>query len=137
MTLPTATTIPDFATKQGCTALYTWEDIRLHVQRLYEVKQSLRRIALEDFGGRINHAVIKRILDGQEPKDQRNRAALGLVVYSVVYVVTDGVVPPGAQVVSANQCECGQWYIPNTPTRAHCYICRPYKRSRRKEKQAP
>ncbi len=128
---PITPTLPAVGVKPGCTASYTWEEIRLYVQRLYAEKQSLRRIANEDFGGRVTHAVIQRILDGQEPKDQRNRSALGLVAYAYVYVVTGGEVPPGAQVVSAMQCECGQWFIPNTPSRRRCFICSPYKKKRK------
>lgn len=128
---PPTPTVPTAGINSGCTGLYTWEELRLYVQCLYAEKQSLRRIAKEDFGGRVTHAVIQRILDGQEPKDQRNRSALGLVAYAYVYVVTGGEVPPGAQVVSASRCDCGQWFIPNAPNRRKCFICSPYKKRRK------
>ncbi len=128
-------TMPENAAKMGCTAPYTFTEVKLHVKALYEQKHSLRRIAREDYGGRISHAVIQRVLESFEPRDVHNREVLGLPAYQFVVVVTGGVIPPGAQVVSAEVCECGQWYIPNHPARKHCFICSPYKR--RKEKQAP
>lgn len=133
----THATMPENDLKPVCTAPYTFADVKVHIKALYDQKHSLRRIANEDYGGRISHAVIQRVLDNFEPRDAHNRDALGLPAYQFVVVVTGGVIPPGAQVVSAEVCECGQWYIPNHPARKHCYICRPYKRSRRKEKQAP
>ena len=131
----TYATMPENDLKQGCTVPYTFADVKVHVKALYEQKHSLRRIAKEDYGGKISHAVIQRVLENFEPRDVHNREVLGLPAYQFVVVVTGGVIPPGAQVVSAEVCECGQWYIPNHPARKHCFICSPYKR--RKENQAP
>jgi hypothetical protein len=49
------------------------------VKALYLAKKSYRRIANEDFGGKVNHAVIQRIVAGIEPKTPRLRANLHLV----------------------------------------------------------
>jgi hypothetical protein len=47
---------------------------------------------------------------------------------SVVVIIGGGSVPPGSQVISAQVCECGQWFISNHPRRQKCFICSPFKR---------
>ena len=47
------------------------------LQELSAIK-SLREIAQEDFGGKVNHAVIQRCMAGQEPRKPGIRKALGL-----------------------------------------------------------
>lgn len=47
---------------------------------------------------------------------------------SVVVIIGDGTVPPGAQVISATMCACGQYFISNHPRRHKCFICSPFKR---------
>jgi hypothetical protein len=46
---------------------------------------------------------------------------------AVVVIIGGGSVPPGAQVISAQVCACGQWFISNHPRRQKCFICSPYK----------
>ena len=75
----TAQNISEFGEKPRCTQAYTFRRVLGHVIGLYAEKHSLRRIAKEDYRGEINHAVIQRILSGQEPRDRKIRRVLGLV----------------------------------------------------------
>jgi len=87
---------------------------------------SWRTIAsMEEFGG-VSAPAIRRIAQGEEPGN-RIRAKLGLPAVSTVVIIGGGSVPAGAQVIYANECECGQWYISNHPRRKKCFMCRPYR----------
>lgn len=55
---------------------------------------------------------------------------LGIPVEGKVQVIF-GVVPDGAQVIGAQECDCGQWFISNHPRRSKCFICSPYKGKRK------
>ena len=57
---------------------YTWDQVVAHLGAVYAEKRSLRRIAHEDYGGGVSHAVIQRCLRGEEPQSSRIRLALGL-----------------------------------------------------------
>jgi hypothetical protein len=63
--------------KSGCTATYSWSEVKHGVQCLYRQKHSLRAVARE-FGNPITHSDIQRILQGKEPRDPRKRKALNL-----------------------------------------------------------
>lgn len=52
-------------------------DLQAYLCSLHQ-RKSLRRIAQDDFGGRVNHAVIQRCINGVEPKDPEARMVLGL-----------------------------------------------------------
>lgn len=54
---------------------------------------------------------------------------LGIGVVSQVVVVF-GEVPPGAQVIAAQICTCGQWFVSNHPARKRCFICSPFRKSK-------
>jgi hypothetical protein len=124
-----AARMPAKANKPGCTEPYTMEGVQTIIKALRATNKSYRQIAKEDFGGRINHAVVQRILAGEEPRDPLIRRAVGLADYHQVVVVTGGDVPPGTLVISADQCiECGRYYISNHPRRKKCFICTPYRK---------
>lgn len=55
------------------------------------------------------------------------RVRLGLPIEGRVQVIF-GMVPDGSQVIAADQCECGQWYVSNHPARHKCFICSPFRR---------
>ncbi len=58
---------------------YTWDQLQRHIKALYAAKRSYRRIALEDYDGKVNHGVIQRVIKGIEPKSSRIRAKLHMV----------------------------------------------------------
>ena len=60
----------------------TFDSLLQHLQELRQQGKSLRQIAKEDFGGKVNHAVIQRCLMGQEPVKAENRKALGLPLFA-------------------------------------------------------
>ncbi len=88
-----------------------------------------RAEAAAEFPG-VTYGAIQRALAGHEPQDARIRKALGLPIYHNVVVVVSGDVPPGTQVISAKTCACGRWFIPNTPNRAKCFMCSPFRGKR-------
>jgi hypothetical protein len=57
---------------------YSWIELYRHVKALYSSRRSYRRVAEEDFSGKVNHAVIQRIVAGIEPKRPAIRFRLGL-----------------------------------------------------------
>ncbi len=120
------------AIKGGCTQPYTWEQVLSIVRGFHDQNWSLRKIARDGFQDRVTHATIQRILDGIEPTTPEVRSALGLPVYRTVIVIGGGTIPEGAQVISAEKCECGLFFISNHPARKKCFICSPFRRSKRK-----
>ena len=64
---------------------------------------------------------------GYEPKDPSIRLRLGLSAAANVVVVY-GEVPDGAQVLQAQRCACGQFFISNHPRRMKCFMCSPYRK---------
>lgn len=60
----------------------TFDNLVQQLRELREQGKSLRQIANEDFGGKVNHAVIQRCLMGQEPVKAENRKALGLPLFA-------------------------------------------------------
>jgi hypothetical protein len=123
-----AARLPENGNKPGCTQPYSMTDVQSTIKALRGANKSYRQIAKEHFGGQINHAVVQRILAGEEPKDPKIRRAVGLADYHQVVVVAGGDVPPGTLVISASLCECGQWFISNHPRRKRCFICSPYRK---------
>ena len=103
-----------------------FETLQKNLTNLYVEKPSLRRIANEDFGGKVTHGMIQQCINGIEPKRNEIRMALGLTPYVEVVVMVDGTIPPGAQVLTATRCACGRWYVSNHPRRRKCFICGPY-----------
>ena len=82
------------------------------VGKIYHLQPSMARlIALTSYQpGRKVAAIL-----GVEPRT------------NVKLVVLTGAVPDGAQTISAIQCECGQWFIANTPRRKKCFKCNRYR----------
>ena len=119
------------AQKVDCTETYTFENLKDVVQCLYNEKSSLRRVAREGFGGCVSFGAVQRVLAGHEPHDPEVRRAFGLADYHAIVIVGPGVVPPGTQVITAEQCSCGAWFIPNHPRRRRCFVCSPYRGRKR------
>jgi len=85
----------------------------------------LRRIANNHFEGRVSHSVIQKCLDGEFPKDNRIREALGLPTLVMVSSV-DAYVNEGAETLGSKECaigECKISFIPNNPRRKYCFSC--------------
>lgn len=74
---------------------------------------------------------LRRIAIGFDP-GAKVRRLLGLPVTATVYVIGGGEIPPGAQVISAAQCPCGQFFISNHPRRTRCFICSPFRKRKPK-----
>ena len=69
---------------------------------------------------------------GYEPRSSRVRLALGLPRVVNLRPIGDTVLLEGSQVgTSTRFCRCGLAFIPNTPTRIHCFICAPSRARRR------
>ena len=61
----------------------TFDSLLQHLQELREQGKSYRQIAEEDFDGKVNHAVIHRILVyDMEPVKPEIRKALGLPLFA-------------------------------------------------------
>jgi hypothetical protein len=131
MALSNFPTMQSMPNKPGCTQPYTWHEVSSHISHLRAAGKSFRQIAKDDYKGRVSHAVIQRVAAGNEPREPRIREALALPAYHQVVVIAGGEVPPGTQVISALQCECEQWFIPNTPNRKRCFICSPFRKTKR------
>lgn len=137
MTSISTPSIPAYAKKRGVRGAYTLSEVISTIKVLKAGGKSFRKIATEEYNGLITHAVIQRLCEGHEPHDPKIRAVLGMPAkVATVYVIGGGVIPPGAQVISANLCECGQPFISNHPARKRCFICSPYKRKAMKEHHA-
>lgn len=116
-----------YAIKQG------WHDGALdsHREKLnhlhIEMGFSWRKISrtVSEYRG-ISAPSLRRIAMGIEP-GRKVRCALRLPAVSTVIVVGGASIPPGAQVVSAARCECGQWFVSNSPRRKRCFICSPFR----------
>ena len=65
------------ASAQSAIVTRGFKELQSYLSQLHEQK-TLRQIAGEDFGGRVNHATIDRAIKGIEPKRQDIREALGL-----------------------------------------------------------
>ena len=86
---------------------------------------SLRRIANNHFEGRVSHSVIQKCLDGEFPKSNDIREALGLPTLVIVSSV-NGNVNEGAETLGSKECainECGKSFIPNNSRRKYCFTC--------------
>jgi len=92
---------------------------------------SWRKIASGGDFGFIPARTLNSIYHGKRDFPKKYRARLGLFPPATVYVVTDGDVPPGTQVISASLCACGQWFVSNHPARKRCFICSPYRKTAR------
>ena len=106
--------------------MYTEKELSTYLTEKRLKETSLRALA-DQFGDPITYADIHHALHGKFPKSTKKRAALGLPPYSSV-VVVEGNVPNGTQVLCADLCACGQWYIKNHPRRRKCFSCSPCKK---------
>lgn len=104
----------------------TLAEVRDNIKEWHEAGYSWRDISYLECYKNVSAPALRRIHLGEEPGN-RIRAKLGLPAVSTVVIIGGGVVPAGAQVIYANECECGQWYISNHPRRKRCFMCRPYK----------
>jgi hypothetical protein len=117
------------AIKQGVRTTYTEAEVRQFICDKKASGKSFRKIALEDYQGQITHSVVQKALQGQFPTDPIKRKVLGLSEHKNVTVIF-GEVPDGTQVIQAQLCECGQFFISNHPRRSKCFICSPYKKGK-------
>ena len=104
------------------------EELRLDLLKLHSELKSWRK-AGKHYG--LNPAMARLIVVKNYDPGPRIRFRLGLPIKANV-IVLEGIVPEGTQVISAQQCPCGDWFISNHPRRIKCFICSPYK----KRKQA-
>lgn len=72
MTLQTA----ENGKKSKVRPVYTVDQVRDMVAALYEQKPSYRRIAKEDFGGKVTFGDVQRIIHGIEPKSPQKRGGV-------------------------------------------------------------
>jgi hypothetical protein len=86
---------------------FSWEDVGKHYN--------------------INRAMARLLGNGYVP-GKKIRAGLGLPNISTIIVVGEGEIPDGTQAITAARCACGQWFIPNSGNRKHCFLCRPFTR---------
>lgn len=87
--------IPSRAQKEGVRDAYTFDTLRDYLIDLHDDK-SLRSIARDEYGGKVTHAVIERIIAGYDPVDPHIRAVLGLPILAPAPVCpTCGIVHPG------------------------------------------
>lgn len=119
--------IPTHATKRGVRNQYTTESLADSLKAWRASGASLRTIANSHFEGRVSHSVIQKCLQGEFPKSNDIREALGLPplirVSSVNGDVAEGALTLGSKLCRANDCEVS--FIPNCPSRIYCYVCSP------------
>lgn len=97
---------------------YTFDRVLASVREAYRAKSSFRRVAKEDYEGRVSHMVIARIVAGIEPKSPTIRAALSLPP-----LLDPNVVVMGTPVLCA---KCGRPFVGRWGTRRKtCPVCRP------------
>ena len=65
-------------TTGGVRTPYTEEMVQAYLLDLKQLGMSLREIAYVIYGGKLTHGVIQRAMNGEFPKDNMKRAALGL-----------------------------------------------------------
>ncbi len=122
---PVPTTARQDARQVGVQAMYTHQH---RLKDLHDGGLSWRAIQhnYPEYAG-LSIATLDRLAHGQEP-GSKVREALGLPPVAVVVVIGGGQIPEGAQVISADLCECGQWYISNHPRRRKCFVCSPVRK---------
>ncbi|HMN11816.1 MAG TPA: hypothetical protein PKD55_05770 [Bellilinea sp.] len=103
--------------------LLTLEHLSYEMREQHKISRSWRKVA-EPYG--IFPDTARLIAKGYEP-GKKIRERLGLPPAASVVVVY-GVVPDGAQVLQAERCQCGQYFIPNHPRRRKCFMCSPYRK---------
>ncbi len=114
------------------TAVSALDEIRREIKQMRDGDGlSLRKIQAQPRYEGISIASIDRIYHGQEP-GPKVRAALGLPQIGTVIVIGGGSIPAGAQVVRAELCKCGEWFISNHPRRKKCFVCSPFRRRAKK-----
>ena len=101
----------------------TLEQLSHDMRRQHEICKSWRKVA-QSYG--IFPDTARLIAGGYEP-GKKIRKRLGLPPAASVVVVY-GEVPDGAQVLQAQRCQCGQFFISNHPRRMKCFICSPYRK---------
>ena len=78
MTLSNPTTNGQKSKKTNCTKVYSTEEVISTVKQRYAEKNSLRRVAQEDYQGQVTFGDIQRIMQGIEPVQAKARIAFGL-----------------------------------------------------------
>jgi hypothetical protein len=104
----------------------TLEQLSSDLRQRHKIEQSWRKAAAP-YG--IFPSMARLIAMGYEP-GRKIRERLGLQPAATVVVVY-GEVPDGAQVLQAQQCPCGQFFISNHPRRTKCFVCSPYRRRKK------
>ena len=100
------------------------EQLSTRILEHHASTQSWDKTGIE-FG--LNKAMARLIATGYKP-GKKIRKVLGLPDFASVVIVGVGDVPPGTQVIKADKCACGMWYVSNSPRRKRCFICSPCKR---------
>jgi hypothetical protein len=108
--------------------MITFETVHTNIVRSYQTHKNWGDTARE-FG--ISKGAAFRIGKGLEPGN-KVRKMLNLPIAATVVVIGSGKIPDGAQVIRADLCECGQWFVSNHPSRKRCFVCSPYKRKSKK-----
>jgi len=112
---------------------YTWDKVVADIRASYAAKRSFRRVAREDLGGRVSHAVVARIVGGVEPHKPEIRQALGLPPLVTLETGPGVAIASGAILIASSRtCPCGRPFIPNHPSRTHCPSCRPPRKRERR-----
>lgn len=106
--------------------MITLDHLCSDIQQEYDSCRSWRAVGRKYS---LNPSMARLIARGYHPGPKISRL-LNLPPRVDVIVVL-GEVPPGAQTIAARLCSCGQWFIANHPRRSHCFICRPYKESKK------
>ena len=90
---------------------------------------TFRKIALMDEFIPVPPGTLCAISKGDKVPE-RWRTHLGMAATGTVYLIGDGEIPPGAQVITGNfgVCACGMPFYKNHPVRKRCFICSPYKK---------
>ena len=102
------------------------EQLSHDLQNSHEITHSWRKTARPYD---LYPSMARLIANGYDP-GPRIRRKLGLPLVANVIVIA-GEVPAGSQVLSADRCACGQYFISNHPRRKRCFMCSPYKRRSR------
>ncbi len=74
----------------------------------------------------------KMINKGYEPRGHKQRLILGLPILGEVVSISGSKIPKGSQVLDTKVCPCSRPFIPNHWSRSKCFICSPYRPSKKR-----
>lgn len=108
----------------------TSDMVRERLKSLHDTSGlSFRKIQQMDGFRRIPAGTICSVYHGN-PVPKKYYPDLGIDDNRVVAVMVmdGGRLPESTQVISAQQCTCSQWFVPNSPRRKRCFVCSPYRK---------